>query len=302
MDFEAGKVLIVEDDDAIRVLLRAVLAERGYEVLECVDGSTAFEQARDERPDVVLLDLGLPAVDGLTVLDLLKQDARTRDVPVLVVTAWDSGELVARALGAGAVDYVRKPFHVAELSARVESVVRTRARHAELEMLASIDALTGVMNRRGIDAELERRTAANQRTDSALSVLMVDIDRFKAINDNFGHVMGDEVLRAVAVRLRRQLRGGDVVARWGGEEFAVVASIADPGHAEQLGERLRAVVAAAPIGDIDVTVSVGVAVWDTREDAARVVERADGALYRAKADGRDQVRVAPPERHLRRVA
>ena len=298
----AGKVLIVEDDDSIRVLLRAVLTERGYEVIECVDGSTAFAKAHDERPDVVLLDLGLPAVDGLTILDLIKAEPATADIPVLVVTAWDSGEVVARALQAGAVDYVRKPFHVGELSARVEAVARTRARHAELEALASIDPLTGVMNRRGIDRELEQRISHNCRSRNEFSVLMVDVDLFKAVNDTFGHAMGDEVLRTVAMRLRRAIRSGDIVARWGGEEFVVLAAAACD-EAEILGERLRATIEAAPVGDVSVTISVGVAAWDPREDAPSLIARADAALYAAKSGGRNRVCLAPaPERRLRSVA
>ena len=303
MQLEAGKVLIVEDDDAIRVLLRAVLSERGYKVVECTDGAAAFGIASAEQPDVVLLDLGLPGLHGLTVLDQIKADEATQEIPVLVVTAWDDGELVARALDSGAVDYIRKPFHVAELGARVEAVARTQARHAELEGLASVDGLTGLTNRRGLDRELERLIARGQRAPQNFAAIMVDVDNFKAVNDTHGHAVGDDVLRAVAVRLRRMIRGADVVGRWGGEEFLVIAPDAEGAGAEQLAERMREAVSAKPIGDLTITVSAGVALWDERDDLRSMLARADEALYAAKMGGRDQVRVAPsPARHLRSVA
>lgn len=303
MNVEAGKILIVEDDDAIRVLLRAVMTERGYEVLECCDGAAAFTLACEQQPEVVLLDLGLPGMHGLTVLDQLKSDEATCDIPVVVVTAWDSGELVARALDSGAVDYIRKPFHVAELGARVEAVTRTKARQTELEELASVDGLTGLTNRRGLERELQRLIARGQRAPLQFATMMIDVDHFKSVNDTCGHLTGDEVLRAVAVRLRRETRGADVVGRWGGEEFLVITTDTDAAGAELLAERLLTAISCAPIGELSVTVSIGISVWDDREDAPRVIGRADEALYAAKTGGRNQSRTAPaPDRLLRSVA
>ena len=304
-------VLVIEDDVHIRALLRAILAGRGYEVIEAADGWAGIARARAQRPDAILLDLGLPYMDGLDVLDALKDDDDTWPIPVIVVTANGRASMAGTALDAGAHDFVRKPFDNEELCARVDAAVRAKMRHealqdekSELERQATIDELTGLPNRRSLDAELRRQIARAERSGRRFSVVMVDIDRFKTINDHHGHSVGDEALRRVAGRLSSRVRRGDIVGRWGGEEFLVIAPETDAAGASVLAESLRLALCAEamPIADgvtVDLSASFGVAVWE-RETAESLVNRADAALYDAKDTGRNAVVTAPAR--IRRAA
>ena len=289
-------VMVVEDDAGIRALYRAVLRTSGHEVVEVERGDEALMEARACKPDVVVLDLGLPGLDGLGVLAQLKADPQLRGVPVIVSTAWDDTETVTQALGAGAHDYVKKPFVPDELAARVDAAVRVKSERDALTQDASMDPLTGLPNRRSLTAELEREHALARRGRPTFSVLLLDVDHFKSVNDERGHAAGDQVLQELAGRLRRRARTSDLVGRWGGEEFLVVAPDTGTDGARILGEGLRTAVSAAPIvlgsGPLRVTASVGAASWE-RETVDEVLGRADQALYEAKASGRDQVVVAP---------
>ncbi|MEA2170867.1 MAG: two-component system, cell cycle response regulator [Solirubrobacteraceae bacterium] len=297
-----GRVLVVEDDPAIRMLTKTVLEGRGYEVHEAADGPSALPTARDVRPDVILLDVGLPGMDGFGVLGLLKDGDDTRDIPVLMVTAWAEPDLIARALDNGAHDYVRKPFDIGELSARVDAAARIKARqdalshsNERLAEIATVDLLTGIPNRFQMTENLRRQVASSRRSGRGFSLIMLDLDHFKAVNDSYGHKVGDEVLRAVADRLRDRVRGSDILGRWGGEEFIVLAPDTDLGGAGALAEDLRAGLAVCPLeledGTLAATASFGVAAWD-HEGFEDLMARADGALYEAKAAGRDRVRLA----------
>ena len=289
-------VLVVEDDAGIRALYRAVLRMRGHEVVEVERGDEALLEARACKPDVVVLDLGLPGLDGLGVLAQLKADPQLRTVPVIVSTAWDDTETVTQALGAGAHDYVKKPFVPDELAARVDAAVRMKAERDALTQDASMDPLTGLPNRRSLTTELEREHALARRGRPVFSVLLLDVDHFKSVNDERGHAAGDQVLQEIGRRLRARARTSDVVGRWGGEEFLVVAPDTNVCGAQILAEGLRTTIAETPIGvgsgPVRVTASVGVAAWE-RETVDELLGRADQALYEAKAAGRDQVAAAP---------
>ena len=289
-------VMVVEDDAGIRALYRAVLQQRGHDVIEVERGDEALVEARGGRPDVVVLDLGLPGLDGLGVLRQLKADPALRDVPVIVSTAWDDTGTVTQALDAGAHDYVRKPFVPDELAARVDAAARLKSERDALTQDASMDPLTGLPNRRSLTTELEREHALARRGRPAFSALLLDVDHFKRVNDERGHAAGDHVLVEIAARLRRRARTSDVVGRWGGEEFLIVAPDTDVTGATILGHGLRTAISEAPIaldsGPVRVTASVGVAAWE-RETVHELLSRADGALYEAKAAGRDKVVAAP---------
>ena len=289
-------VMVVEDDAGIRALYRAVLHARGHSVVEVERGDEALLEARACKPDVVVLDLGLPGLDGLGVLAQLKADPQLRTVPVIVSTAWDDTETVTQALGAGAHDYVKKPFVPDELAARVEGALRLKAERDALTQDASMDPLTGLPNRRSLTTELEREHALARRGRPVFSVLLLDVDHFKGVNDARGHAAGDRVLQEIARRLRARARTSDVVGRWGGEEFLVVAPDTDVSGARILAEGLRAAIAETPMvvgsGRVRVTASVGVAAWE-RETVDELLGRADQALYEAKAAGRDQVVAVP---------
>jgi diguanylate cyclase (GGDEF)-like protein len=288
--------MVVEDDAGIRALYRAVLRMRGHETVEVERGDEALMEARGCNPDVVVLDLGLPGLDGLGVLAQLKADPDLRNIPVIVSTAWDDSATVTQALDAGAHDYVRKPFVPDELAARVDAAARMKTERDALSADASLDPLTKLPNRRALSAEMEREQALARRGRPAFSVLLLDVDHFKRVNDERGHAAGDRVLEEIALRLRRRARTSDVVGRWGGEEFLIVAPDTNAVGAETLAEGLRISVSEVPIelegGPVSVTASVGVASWE-RETVDELLGRADHALYEAKSGGRDMVVMAP---------
>ena len=296
-------VLVADDSATVRAVVAAQLAGAGYRVLEAADGREAVDAVHREDVDVVLLDVEMPVLDGWHVLRTLKAEPETEDVAVLFLTGRGGSADVVQALELGAVDFVRKPIQSDELLARVAVAVRTKQQHERLrhradrfEAQGRTDALTGLPNRRHAEGHLTEALAAAAGEGRSLAVLLVDVDRFKAVNDVHGHAAGDTALVAVAECLRSAVRGADLVARWGGEEFLVVSSAPDVG---ELAERLRAAVARTGVqpapGASPVTVSVGGVSrppddGDTDLDAvaARLLAAADRNLYRAKAEGRDR--------------
>jgi two-component system cell cycle response regulator len=298
MGLEA-RILVAEDSALLRRMLGDVLRKQGWSVLEARDGQAALRAAREEQPHVLLLAREMQGLDGMAVLDALRNDERTNMMPVVFVTGHTDAAELAEGLDRGAHDYVRKPVDPIELVARVGTALRLRrlrdelaARNAELEQLARTDVLTGLANRRHADDVLRQTIAAARRHGRALCAVLVDIDRFKAVNDVHGHAAGDAVLRAVAARLADGLREEDLAARWGGEEFLLL--LPDAGDATIVCERLRAAIADTPIRvddavAITITASFGWAGWGGAETAETLVARADTALYAAKDGGRDRV-------------
>jgi diguanylate cyclase (GGDEF)-like protein len=289
---QTGRILVAEESALLRRMLGDVLRRAGYDVLEAADGMAAVDLAQAEDPDVLLLAREVPRLDGMAVLDRLRNDPATTDIPVVFVTGHTDAHDLAEGLERGAHDYVRKPVDPIELLARVRSAIRLRALLHELEDLARTDVLTGLANRRHADAVLRSCLAGARRHGRDLCVVLVDIDRFKSVNDVHGHAAGDAVLRAVAARLADGLREEDLAARWGGEEFLLLLPDAD--SAATVCERMRAAVADTPVLTDDgtiltVTASFGWAAWTGDESPEQLVARADRALYAAKADGRDRV-------------
>jgi diguanylate cyclase (GGDEF)-like protein len=294
-----GRVLIAEDSGLVRALVRSQLVIHGYEVIEAVDGVEALEAARTQAPDVVLCDVEMPNLDGYGFLAAMQADELLAQLPVVFLTGHTDSEQAAEALRRGAHDYLRKPFDPVELAARVHTAMRTkrlqdelRVRNVELERLSATDGLTGLYNRRFMQEALSRCRATARRHGVSWSVVMLDIDHFKSVNDTLGHAVGDTVLRETASRLATRLRTEDIVARWGGEEFLVALPQSEPGGAGVVGEALRHTVGREPVaydgGVLDVSVSVGWA--DAGESTVEdVVRRADEALYRAKESGRNRV-------------
>jgi diguanylate cyclase (GGDEF)-like protein len=294
-----GVVLLVEDSSVIRAVVRRRLEEQGYRVVEVEDGGGALSAFRECRPDVVLLDIEMPVLDGFQILELIKAEPDQADTPVVFLTARDKTEDLVEALRKGAHDYLRKPFEPSELTARVRAAVRVkslqdelRIRNAELELMSRTDPLTSLWNRRHTEEQLQSAASLSRRHHTVFSVLMIDVDHFKRVNDSEGHTAGDAVLVEVAARIRDAVRIEDVVARWGGEEFLVVLPSTDIDGAWMLGDRIRLAIAAQPVwfttGSIGVTVSVGCASSRTDETGDAIVSRADDALYEAKEAGRDR--------------
>jgi two-component system cell cycle response regulator len=293
------KVLIVDDSATIRRILGRALAEDGYRIEEAGDGREAIERCRAEAPDLVLLDIDMPVLDGLSALRAMKDDEELRTIHVLFLTAHTAGEDVAAGLALGAQDYLRKPCDPVELRARVSTALRIKAQEDRLEReiqasreISTTDPLTGLGNRRRLEAKTEELTQG-RGARVPVGVLMIDADHFKRVNDEEGHAVGDVVLRIIAGRLGGAIGGDDTVVRWGGEEFVVLTPGATDVDVERLGERLRAGVGDSPFAishtlTLKVTVSVGCAVG-ALEDIDALLEAADEALYDAKSNGRNCV-------------
>lgn len=294
-----GTILVADDSMVVRAVLRRQLETDGHTVVEAVNGEEAIDACREYHPDVILLDVEMPVLDGHATLARLKADPQLKDIPVVFLTGRVDTADVVNGLRLGAHDYLRKPFEANELMARVSAALRTkwlqdelRARNAELDRVSRIDMLTNIYNRRHLDEHLRAVISAARRHDRSVGVLIVDIDHFKNVNDEHGHLAGDAVLREVAARLQQAMRTEDALGRWGGEEFLAVLTDTPPEGVRVMAERLRQVVAAAPFtlddgSQIRVTVSVGHT--NGREDAEVLVHRADDALYVAKAEGRNRV-------------
>jgi diguanylate cyclase (GGDEF)-like protein len=288
-------ILVVEDDEHVRHLLETRLRAAGYEVLAFPSAVAALSALATNRADLVLMDVGLPEMDGV---EACKRLAVTHpDLPVVFVTSRVEVQERVTGLEAGARDYIAKPFAASELLARVKVVLReaslleTARQYARaLETLALVDPLTGVSNRRYLDLRFPEELARSMRYARPLSCLMLDVDDFKAINDTFGHAVGDRVLKDVARVLRAGVRVTDSLVRCGGEEFVVLMPETDIGGARTAAERLRAAVAALPSGaeGLALTVSIGVAEGATED----LLVRADQAMYGAKRGGKNRVEVA----------
>jgi two-component system cell cycle response regulator len=292
-------VLVAESSAEIREDLLRRLAERGNRVAGAGEAEEALALVAREAPDVILLDHELAGVGGMEVLDRLRAHDELAAMPVIMLTGASEHDLMLEALRRGAHDYLRKPFDPAELDARVLAALRVKRLHdalldanRRLARQALTDDLTGLANRRHGGRQLEREVALCVRHGRLLALLRVDIDHFKPINDSHGHEAGDQVLVEVARRLERGVRGGDELARWGGDEFVAILPGTDKAGALRAAERLRAEVSATTIAaagqELAVTISVGWAHWagDTPDD---LLARADRALYRAKDAGRDTV-------------
>jgi diguanylate cyclase (GGDEF)-like protein len=297
-------VLIADDSLVIRAVVRSHLEGEGYAVEEAPDGVAAVERCLATRPDVVLLDIEMPGLDGYQVLSRLKADDAVRDTPVVFLTSRTGMPDVVAALQAGAHDYLRKPFEPPELVARVAAAAQVkklqdelRRRNAELDRLTRTDGLTGLFNRRHLEEELAREYAIGSRTGTPVSVVLLDIDHFKRVNDTYGHPAGDGVLQEFARRLRAEVRVVDTPGRWGGEEFLVVLPGADSAAALRVAERIGHATAATPVvvdgTPIPITVSGGCATGPVDSPEAQV-SRADAALYEAKVSGRNRILPAGP--------
>ena len=303
------KILVVDDHEDNVEVLRARLESRGYEVEGAMSGQEALDAVSRWCPDLVLLDVMMPDMDGLEVVSRLKADTNLPFIPVIMQTALDSTERMVAGLEAGADDYVTKPINFAELEARVRSLLRIKKLQADLadrekelsEMndrllrISLTDGLTGVDNRRALEQRLHEMFEHSLRLHEPIAVVMCDIDHFKMVNDTYGHAAGDEVLKQFAHILSGEAREIDRVGRYGGEEFLLLlpGTVLDAAvtFAERLRHRVDTHTFSYDGGTLKRTVSFGVSSWPHPKIHGReaMLKAADDALYVAKETGRNRV-------------
>ncbi|HEX8140653.1 MAG TPA: diguanylate cyclase [Pyrinomonadaceae bacterium] len=305
---EKTPIILVADDEPInRTLIQRRLERAGYFVLVAENGREAVEAATSSSPDLIILDVMMPLMDGLTACRLIKENVATRDIPVIFLSARDETDVKVSGLALGANDYISKPFKAEELLARVEVAMRMKRERDRLRLSAEearvtaeiaqeramTDALTGLLNRYGLQRVLAHEYAEARRYARPLSCLMIDLDNFKTINDTFGHATGDAALKQVGVILTGVVRRSDMVSRYGGDEFLVLLPETDLEGAEALAEKVLASAARQEFGDtrprFQLTLSIGAATLSEEESGNDMIARADMALYEAKEQGRNRV-------------
>ena len=297
-DTQPSLVLVADDDGVTRAIVSSWLKRAGYRVIAAADGEHALQLAREQGPDLLLVDVTMPGRDGYDVCRAIQAEAATPP-PVIFLTAHTHTDARVAGLDAGAVDYIVKPFANEELVARVRAALRTKAVHDGLADQAARDGLTGIFNRRELDTRAGQAVALAARHGRPLSCLLLDIDHFKQVNDTHGHAAGDTVLREAAQRIRDGCRISDIVGRYGGEEFVVLLPETDGDAAVEAADKLRALLAEAPVRagatSIPIRASIGVAAWSAAmRSPSALYAAADEALYRAKDLGRDRTELYVP--------
>lgn len=302
-DRKKSVILIVEDNEKILKNYRLTLDSEGHEVMTATKGSDAISMLDRTAPDLILLDVMLPDMDGMELLRRIKANVMWAEVPVVIISVIDDLDIKVRGFEEGVDDYLVKPVDTQEMLARVRAVLRRKEMSNRLKAdmdavfeRSITDALTGLHNLRYLTTVMEQGIAYSQRYAPAFSVMMIDIDHFKDINDTYGHPAGDGVLKELGVILKQSTRESDIAIRYGGEEFVVILHNAVMKDAMVLAETLRETVERhrfQELKDGRLTISIGVSEFH-REDATidSVIKRADKALYEAKEQGRNMVKEA----------
>lgn len=309
-DLVPATVLAIDDSPEVLALLAVRLKPEGIRLQTAATFDQGLAMAMDLLPDLILLDVDLAEQSGLDLCRRLKEEGATANIPVIFLTGSSDVETKVHGFDLGAVDYVTKPFHPAELRARVRAALRMKRAQDLLTERAQIDALTGLRNRSYLDERLVVEMAQSVRMSRPLSVVLMDLDHFKRLNDTYGHPFGDLVLQRIGDTLARAIRPCDAACRYGGEELALILTDTTIESAYLVADRVREAIREiefVPRGqNVQVTASFGVAeALDVFEGADEVrpgalVAAADEALYRAKREGRDCVRVH--DRLLSRVS
>lgn len=296
-DLAGSSILVVDDNPNNLQVIGNALKGYGFRLHFVLHGAQVEAAVAANNPDLILLDVRMPDVDGFDVCRQLQADPRTARIPVIFVTAaYKDSESIVRGFEVGGVDYITKPFFAPELIARVRTHLQLKKYKDHLERLSSTDTLTGLLNRRGMSERLAAEESRVRRSEGGFAVCIADVDHFKAINDTHGHQLGDDVLESIAATMRSAVREHDVVARWGGEEFLLLLPDTGVDGAHVLAEKLRCAVQAqsftSDVGSFEVTMTFGVALWSTGSSIAGCIREADDALYEGKRQGRNRVVVA----------
>lgn len=315
---EKEKSIVIVDDSPDNLhLLVGILSEKGYKVRPAPNGVRALHTINKDLPELILLDIMMPDMDGYEVCRQLKANHHTKDVPVIFLSALNEVFDKIKAFRAGGVDYITKPFQVEEVLARVNTHLTLRAQQKiltlqneelkkknaliteqakKLQALATSDSLTGLSNRRYFLAKAEQEEKRFQRTRKPFGLIILDIDHFKDVNDTYGHECGDTVLVGVAKKLTATLRAQDIVARWGGEEFVCLLPETNGEGVKKAAEKIRTNIESYAHDynghNLKVTVTLGVCIYEGSCDLNGCLRKADSALYKGKKYGRNQVVVS----------
>lgn len=289
------KILVVDDNLNNVRLLTDILEDENFTVYTADNGAAVLAMVHKLKPDVILLDIMMPGLDGFEVCKLLKNDFDIKDIPVIMVTAKTEGIDIKKSLEMGAFDYIKKPIDEIEVIARVQSAIRFKQTQDKLKEMAMKDGLTGLYNHALLIELFEKEIDKQQRNNGSISFAMIDIDNFKKINDTYGHISGDTVLKELSNILMSSVRGGDIVGRYGGEEFSIVFPGIDEQNAFQLCERIRKEVEdfnfEIGIETVKITISIGINFNELKGiiNKREIIQKADEALYRAKHNGRNRM-------------
>ena len=289
-------ILIVDDTVENLDILAEILQD--YDVIDAINGKMALEIVHEEKVDLILLDIMMPEMDGYEVCQRLKSDPVSKDIPIIFLTAKTDEASIEKAYDVGGGDYVTKPFLPKELLSRVKKELQIQQMMQELKRLAATDPLTRLYNRRHFDENTQPLYQLARREGKPLSLIMLDIDKFKSINDNYGHYIGDQVIIHLAETIKQNQRKSDLSARFGGEEFVMLLPNTDLQGANVLAEKLRknvqdAVLEISRRQILQYTISLGVAEINVSrgESIVEGIKKADVALYEAKEGGRNQTAI-----------
>lgn len=286
-------VLIVEDSSVNSRLCEKLLNKKGFATVVCSDAEKAIKYINIESPDLILLDIVMPGIDGYEFCSLIKNNLKIKDTPIIFLSAMDDEKSIIKGFECGGVDFVTKPFRHQELLARIRTHVELKQAKEKLLRMATTDELTCLANRRHFMERLHEEYERSRRNESEFTMLMIDIDYFKNINDTYGHQAGDIVLRRLSDTMKNNLRLSDILGRIGGEEFAILLPDTEIREGMAIAERLRKKIENLGIpyngSVLHITISIGASPSfndDTGIDS--ILQRSDSALYKAKGMGRNQ--------------
>ncbi len=304
---DSHRILLVDDNPANLNLLIAILETQDYSLSAVLDGSQALKVASEIKPDLILMDIVMPNMDGYETTKYFKSNDDTRDIPIIFITEKNEPEDIKKAFESGGVDFISKPINAEEVLVRVEShlkiqmllkqnkkiIEELQEANLKLDAQAKTDHLTGLFNRRSIVEIIEYEITRALRSKETFCLVLGDIDHFKQLNDSYGHLAGDHILIELSQLMKKVTRDQDVLARWGGEEFLLVLPATDLVGARLLAEKIRARVAEESFDfngqQLKVTMSFGVESCDGSDDYNDSFKTADENLYKAKSEGRNRV-------------